>query len=301
MTGAMVPEGADTVVMVEHSEVVGENQVVFSKIPHRSNICYQAEDVKTGDVVIAKNTLIKPVHVGILASVGCVEPKVYSAPTVGILTTGDEIVEPGEKPGVSKIRNVNASQLFSQVINAGAEPKYYGIIPDNEEVTYDAIKKSLEENDITLLTGGVSMGDFDFIPRVMKRLNIDIHFDSIAVQPGRPTVFGTVGDKFIFGLPGNPISSLVQFELLVKVLIYKNQNVDLQVRTLDLFLGKDYSRKRAARESWFPVKIKDSKVYPVEYHGSAHIAAYSQAEGIVAIPKGVFELKEGEQVSVRFI
>ena len=146
------------------------------------------------------------------------------------------------------------------------------------------------------------MGDFDFVPKVLHDLGVQLKFDSIAVQPGRPTVFGVRNKQFIYGLPGNPVSSFVQFELLVKPLVYKMSGHDYHPLPLLLPMGADYSRKRSTRMSWMPVRINTKgAVIPLDYHGSAHVNALTQADGLISIPVGQTSLRKGENVYVRQI
>ncbi|MCF8298035.1 MAG: molybdopterin molybdotransferase MoeA [Saprospiraceae bacterium] len=303
MTGAIIPEGADTVIMVEQTETIAENKIRFTAEKTRSNICYFAEDIKKDDLVLKKGIQIKPQHIAVMASVGCTQPLVTKQPKIGIISTGDELVEPAEIPAKSQIRNSNGYQLIAQVKRAGAIANYIGIAEDSEEVTFNTITKALQENDIVLLTGGVSMGDFDFVPEIMIKCGVDIKFRSMAVQPGKPTIFGTFNNnKFIFGLPGNPVSSYTQFELLVRPLILKLMGISEQPVMLKLPLGAEYKRRKSVRKSFIPINISnDGKVYPVEYHGSAHIHSYVFADGIISIEIGREILEIGEMVDVRQI
>jgi len=298
MTGAMLPKGADIVVMVEDTEIV-DNKVRFLKDITASNICYRAEDIKQNEIVIAEGTLIKPQHIAVLASVGAINIIVYRKPEVGIISTGDELVEPDILPENSQIRNSNAWQLMAQVKQAGGKPNYIGIAKDNKISTYELITSAFAYNDIVILTGGVSMGDFDYVPEIMNETGVEIKFRSIAVQPGRPTVFGIKDNKYIFGLPGNPVSSFVQFEMLVKPLIFKLQKKALAVTDMIIPMGADINRKKTERKSFLPVSIRNGKAFPVDYHGSAHIHAYVDADGILTMEKGVLSLKKGEMVNVR--
>ena len=298
MTGAMLPQGADCVVMIEDTEVHG-NKIKFTKDITSLNICYLSEDISINDLVLTKGTQIKPQHIAIMASVGTWKPKVFCKPKTGIISTGDELVEPNMKPGPSQIRNSNAWQLMAQVINAGGIPYYEGIAADNKESTYEKITNAMQNNDIVLLTGGVSMGDFDYVPEIMKEIGINILFKSIAVQPGRPTVFGIKDEKYIFGLPGNPVSSFVQFEMLVKPLIKKISGVHYKNSEMVLPMGKDLLRKKTERKSFIPVSIINGEIFPVDYHGSVHIHSYVYADGIISMEKGVLSLQKGEKVNVR--
>ena len=315
MTGAMIPDGADCVIIVEDTEEIGANRIRYTKpVPEINvcevetgnkpnvNICYVGEDIKTGNEVLEKGTLIKAQHIATMASVGYTKPLVYRKPKVAVIPTGDEIVEPNIKPSISQIRNSNGSQLVAQLKAMGIEANYYGIARDTENATMDLIQKAYEENDVVLLTGGVSKGDFDLVPEILESLKFELLFKSIAVQPGKPTVFGKREDKYCFGLPGNPVSSFVQFELLTKPLLYLLMGQKYKPFNFKLPLGKDYRRKKARRLSWVPAIFTDEgTVVPVEYHGSAHINGLGPADGIMAVPIGVAELKKGELVDVRQI
>ena len=302
MTGAIVPKSADCVIMVEHTEAAGDNSIRFTFDYTSNNICYFAEDIKKDDLVLKKGIEIKPQHIAVMASVGYVKALVFKQARVGIISTGDELVEPSVFPAKSQIRNSNSHQLVAQVKRAGAIPVYIGIAEDSKEITFTTISKALQENDIVLLTGGVSMGDFDFVPEIMTKSGVDIKFRSLAVKPGKPTIFGTFGEnKFIFGLPGNPVSSYTQFELLVKPLMLKLMGINELPEALRLPMGSEYSRRKSARKSFIPVNISNGKVYPVEYHGSAHIHSYVFADGITSIEIGKEKLEIGELVDVRQI
>ncbi len=302
MTGAPVPGGADAVVMVEDVEDLGDGYVRYLKDAVKNNICLTGEDIRAGAVVIAANTLVGPQHIAVMATAGCVRPLVYKKVRVGVISTGDELVEPWERPGPSRIRNSNAWQLVAQARKMGAEADYAGIALDTEEDTREKISRAMETADVVLLTGGVSMGDFDHVPKILAELGVELKFKSVAVQPGRPTVFGTLGRKFIFGLPGNPVSSFVQFELLVKPLIYKMTGHAYKPLTLPLPMAAEYRRKRTGRLSWLPVKLNaEGGVVPLEYHGSAHINALTAADGLVPVPIGQTVLEKGAIVHVRQI
>lgn len=300
MTGAPIPKGADRVVQVEVVEVDG-NIVKVVEIPKKTNISYQGEDVKVGTKVLEKGIKIEAAHIAVFAAVGYTDVLVFQQPKVGIISTGDELVEPQNKPSVSQIRNSNGYQLIGQVKACGAIPNYYGIAEDTPEDTFDKVSKALSENDIVLLTGGVSMGSFDFVPQVLEKAGVKIEFDAIAVKPGKPTTFGKAGKKFCFGLPGNPVSSYMQFDLLVKPLIYRLMGQEYNPVDIKMPMGIDYKRRDTSRRSYFPIIVDKGEVFPVNYHGSAHIHALSSAHGIVYIEKGKDLIKKGEMVHVRQI
>lgn len=300
MTGAIIPSGADTVIMVEQTRLTEGGKIVFTGEKTASNICYLGEDVKEGEVVLKKGTLIGYRHIPVLATIGKVRVPVYKQPRIGVLATGTELVEPDQKPGISQIRNSNASQMQAQLLAMSIKPRYYGIAPDDEESTFIHLRTALEENDVLLLSGGVSMGEFDFVPGVLVRLGLELRYEKIAVQPGKPTTFAVGKGKFVFALPGNPVSSFVQFEILVKPFLWACMGHAQAAPEWQLPAGQAFSRKKTSRMSWIPVKL-DSKgrVIPLDYHGSAHIFALSQADGFVYFKVGQARIEEGELVHVR--
>ena len=302
MTGAIVPEGCDVVFMVEESEKLADGKIRFTGTEPKKNISIKGEDLKKGDVVMSRSRLIQPQDVAIMASVGHINVRVKKRPTVGILSTGDELVSPSDIPDISQIRNSNAYQLRAQIKRAGGEAFDYGIVPDDESVTYDRVRAAIDKNDIVIITGGVSMGDFDFVPSVLDRVGVKILFDRVNVQPGKPTTFGLHAKAVIFGLPGNPVSSFMQFELLVRPLINRMMGYDWKPFEFMLPMAVDYVRKSSSRLGFIPVSINEKKeVIPVDYHGSGHLTSLSDAEGIIALKPGLDSLKKGEIVNVRQI
>jgi molybdopterin molybdotransferase len=302
MTGAVVPKGADMVFMVEDSQILHSGKVRYTGLFTKENISIKGEDIKNGDFVLKSGKLIKPQDIAVMASVGCTSVIVSKMPMVAIISSGDELVEPSVKPGLSQIRNTNAYQLMAQVQRAGASGKYWGIARDNEEVTYNIIKCAISESDLVLITGGVSMGDFDFVPSVLKRAGVKILFDQVNVQPGKPTTFGVHNKALVFGLPGNPVSSFIQFETLVRPLINKMMSYDWKPAEQKLPMAVRFERKSPVRMGWIPVIITGKmEVMPVDFHGSAHISALPYADGIFAVKAGIKTVDKGEIVNVRQI
>jgi molybdopterin molybdotransferase len=300
MTGAQVPEGADTVFMVEYSIEITAGKVRFTGEKTNSNICLKGEDLKEGDLVISAGTMLKPQHIAMLASVGCTNPSVYIKPQVGIISTGSELVNPEVKPRTSQIRNSNGPQLFAQATKQGFPVNYYGIVPDDEQLTTKIIEKSVAENDVTILSGGVSVGDFDFVPQIIRELGFEIHFSKINIKPGQHTTFASKENKYIIGLPGNPVSSFIQFEVFANPFLRKLMNYEQPEIRLPLPMSHDFFRKKSDREECLPVQVTDqNEVRMVEYHGSAHIHAYYLAFGYISVPAGTTELLKGELVHVR--
>lgn len=302
MTGAIVPDGCDIVFMVEDAEVLPSGNVRFRGSSLKPNISSRGEDVSRGDLVLSRGKYIKPQDIAVLASVGHTNVLVHKMPEAGIISTGDELVEPSEKPAISQIRNSNASQLLSQVVRAGGKARYYGIAPDTGDLALGMIKKALQDNDIVILTGGVSMGDYDFVPSFLQRAGVRILFDRVNVQPGKPTTFGVHPKSLVFGLPGNPVSSFVQFETLVRPLMNRMTKGDWKPFEKKIPMGIRYERKAASRMGWIPVFVNENgEAMPVEYHGSAHISALSCCDGIIAVKPDIKILEKDEIVTMRQI
>jgi molybdopterin molybdotransferase len=302
MTGAIVPEGCDVVFMVEESEILQDDKIRFTGIDPKLNISFRGEDVRAGDVILRKARFIQPQDIAIMASVGHTEVIVKKKPIVGIISTGDELIDPSGTPALSKIRNSNSYQLVAQVTRAGGEGVDYGIAPDNEDITYEMIKKAIHESDIIIITGGISMGDFDFVPTVLEHAGVKILFDRVNVQPGKPTTFGVHSKAIVFGLPGNPVSSFIQFELLVRPLINRMMGYNWMPCEHKLPMAVNYERKSSQRLGFIPVIINEKmEVIPVDFHGSAHITALSYSDGVIALKPGIKSLIKGEIVNVRQI
>lgn len=300
MTGAPVPEGADCVIIVECTESCGEDAIRFTGEHTQGNICIKGEDIRTGDIVMRRGTRILERHVAVLATVGCARPLVARRAKVGILATGDELVDPHRVPGLSQIRDSNTVQLHAQVLRVGAIPTCYAIARDNEAVLTERIRRAVAENDVVLLSAGVSVGDYDFGPHVLRSLGFELLFDKVAIKPGKPTVFARSPDCYCFGLPGNPVSTFVQFENLVKPFLFKLMGHDYHPFIVPLRLGSTVRQKEADRASWIPVALTSKGVVtPIEYHGSAHLTALCGAVGLICIPFGVHEIVEGTTVDVR--
>ncbi len=301
MTGAVVPDGADIVVMFEHTQQRDGLVYVVEK-SRRTNIRCKAEDTHTGDVVLTGGTVLRPVEIAVLASVGADPASVYAMPRVGVVATGNELIEPRQKPTAAKIRNSNSYQLCAQIQRAGCKPKYFGIAKDTPEAVNEILATAMDECDVVLFSGGVSVGDYDFVPQILRANGIDIKFEKVKIKPGRPTVFGTKDNKYFFGLPGNPVSTFVLFEVLVRPFLVKLMGADYRPGRIRGRLTKDVVKRKVDRAEFRPVKLEpDGSVNFFEYHGSAHIHAYTVANGIVQIPAGVAKLNAGSDVQVTLI
>ncbi len=315
MTGAVIPDGTNCVIIIEETELTKNGKVKYLKDLSDStkelkskcckkdgeNICRKSEDIAKGDIVLKAGMVLKPSHIAVLATVGSVKPLVYKRPYVGVIATGTELIEPYDKPYDAKIRNSNSYQLCAQIRSIGCEPKYYGIAEDSESVIEHVMAEALAENDVVLISGGVSMGDYDYVPFCMKQNGMKILFDRVAIQPGKPITFAVSENAACFGMPGNPVSTYMQFELLVKPFLFKIMGYDFKPLIFPMMLGENIIRERAVRESIIPVELKEGKVYPLAYHGSAHINALSVSDYVVSIPLGITEIKKGSFINVRQI
>ena len=301
MTGAMLPPGADRVIKVEVTEEKNGMMTITGE-DNRENICYLGEDVKPGDIILKTGHLIRPPELGIIASMGLNSVTVNKRPTLGIVTTGSEIKEPGQVLGPGQIYNSNAYSISAQVLQTGALVKYEGVVNDQVEIIEQKIKKLLAETQMVLISGGVSMGDYDYVPQILTDLGVQLHFDQVAIQPGKPTVFGTRGDTLVFGMPGNPVSTFIVFEVFVKPVLYRTMGFNYTPTIIKGVMNKDFKRKRTVRTAYIPVRFnKENRVEPLEYHGSAHLTALSTANGLLKVPRGVHQVLKGSTVYVRQI
>ncbi len=228
-------------------------------------------------------------------------------PDIGIISTGNELVDPRANPEEFQIRDSNSWQLKAQLSKSGIKSMNFGIAKDRIEELTDVFTKACGECDIIILSGGVSMGEFDLVPEVIVSKGFEIIFDRISVQPGKPTTFAVKRDrenrvsKVVFALPGNPVSSLIQFELLVKPYIFKSMGGDYSPLKLTLPSSERYSRKNIDRVSFVPVKIdKEGTFSFIKYNGSAHIASVVDGFTMASIPIGKMNIEENEKLEVYF-
>lgn len=302
MTGAPVPVGADCVVMVEQTEPAGGNAIRFTGGQTGDNISRRAAFVRAGQVILPKGSRLGPAHVAILASVGHVRPLVARQPRVAVIATGDEIVPPDAVPGPSQIRNSNGPQILAQLQSMGISARDGGTVKDVESQIDSTLKAALPGNDVVLVSGGVSMGDYDFVPAVLRRNGVRLLFEKIAIKPGKPTVFGRSDRGYCFGLPGNPVSTFVTFELIVKPFLYRLMGHDYAPVCVQMSLDEPVTRKDTGRQAWIPVKLMSrTTVRPVPYHGSGHSLALCEADGLIGMDIGVARIERAEPVDVRLL
>lgn len=225
MTGTMVPQGCDAIIMLEAVKEVEKNGekyiVVKREINKGDHISYQGEEVKKGDVVLKKGTKINPGVLAVLATFGYSQVLVAVKPKIGIFVTGSELLDIDEPLEDGKIRNSNSFMITSQVRRAGGEPVYLGKLPDVLDICTNAIEKAIDEVDILITTGGVSVGDYDLMPDLYKRLKAEVLFNKVAMRPGSVTTAAILKGKYLFGLSGNPSASYVGFEIFTRPVIRK--------------------------------------------------------------------------------
>jgi molybdopterin molybdotransferase len=300
MTGAPVPDRADGVVMLEHAERVSDERVrILKSVQAGENIILQGAERRAGETVAVPGNLISVFDMAVLAAAGKSRVKVYSRPVVSILTTGDELTGVDQQPRPGQIRNTNSHLLLGQVLRSGAQPQILESARDSVESLRTQIDQGLR-HDVLLISGGVSVGKYDLVERVLEELGAQVHFASVNIRPGKPTVFASLGQKSIYGLPGNPVSTFVTFELFVRPLIQRLQGLEpgplpLAWGTLD----KDVT-DRSGRTSFLPATVTSRngrlEVSPVDWKGSADIFSLTKTNGFVIVPETTNHLESGCQV-----
>lgn len=302
MTGAPVPEGADAVVMVEKTES-GDGFVLIKAEPKNGeNIRRSGEDFKAGDVVIRKGSVIRPAEVSMLATVGVPFVLVHRRPRVAVVSTGDELCDINEAPPAGKISNSNGYALASLVASAGGVPIQLGIARDNKESLRVKLTQALSA-DCIISSGGVSVGDYDFVKDVLKDMGSSMIFWKVAMKPGKPLAFGVIGGKPAFGLPGNPISSMVAFEQFVRPSLMKMAGkTSLYRQTFKATLTKDIKIK-PGRMNFVRAELKLTEdgltATPLEGQGSGMIMTMVRANSFVVVPQDSTGFKQGETVRVQ--
>lgn len=295
-TGGMLPAGADAVVMVENTDCTFHDFCLcFRSVSPFENVIRKGDDMKEGQVVLKKGTLLSSKHIGVLAALGISSAKVIKKIKVGIISTGDELVPVEEKLTVGKIRDINTHLLMSLIAETGCETESYGIIGDSFEEIYSAVKKAAEKNDIVLISGGSSAGVKDMTVSIISELG-KVYFHGIALKPGKPTIYGTVNGKAVFGLPGNPAAAYYVTLLTVRPLIQKLYESEKKQRTLAAEISRNISSNHG-REEVISVKLRDGKAEPI-YAKSAFVGTLAESDGYIIIDRNSEGLKENEEVTV---
>ena len=299
-TGACVPEGADCVIMQEDTQVETSGKIKFLKESTKTNICYQGEDLKKGEIALSEGTCIKPQHLSIMASYGVVKPYVYKKLKVAVVCTGSELVEPNMTPAGSQIRNSNAAQLLGQLVTANVDTVYMGIVKDNSNDLNNALLPLIGNFNIILVTGGASVGDFDLVPDAFNAIGATRHFSALNIQPGKPILYATQGNTHLIGLSGNPVSSFLQYLLVVAPLVAKlSGNSVVLPRVANATIANSLTRKKGNRQLFIPVKFNSNGLAEsLPFNGSAHIGALATAQGFAVMDAETTEIKEMDNVKV---
>jgi molybdopterin molybdotransferase len=301
MTGAPAPEGSDAVVMVEYTSSDGNRVSVTRAVQEGDNIVPVGSEAHARDVLLEPGTRMDFSALAVAASVGQENVWVYRRPVVGILSTGDEIVEVDVRPGPNQIRNSNSYSLAAQVQEAGGEPRMLGIARDESAHLRELIAEGLEA-DLLLLTGGVSMGKYDLVEPVLAEFEAEFYFTGARIQPGKPVVFGRAKAKPFFGLPGNPVSTMVTFAIFVRPMLdalagqkprplqFLHARLKSEIKTktgLTRFLPASFSGE-----------FENAEVELARWHGSGDVASTAKANCYVVIPPDRDQIAAGEWVAV---
>ena len=305
-TGAPIPHGADAVVMVEHTERLDDGAAValLAEVAPGLHVRGAGDDLHAGDPVFEVGDLLGPGHLGVLAGIGAVDVLVHPRPRVGVLSTGDELVPPGQPLGPGQIHDSNRVALLALVVQAGCEPVDLGLVADDEEAITQAVLAGAASCDAVITSGGVSMGDIDLVKVVLDRIG-DLRWMQIAIRPAKPFAFGTVGERGtpVLGLPGNPVSSMVSFELLARPALRRlGGHQELLRPTVPAVAGAAFARRPDGKVHYLRVTAArgDSGQLVVRSagaQGSHHLTAMARADGLAVLPDGD-GVPEGGRVEV---
>ena len=303
MTGAPVPPGADAVVMVEHTARQGTRAQIAKGVNPGENVVTRGAEARQGSLLLDKGILLNEAAIALAASVGKVRLEVYKRPQVAVITTGDEIVDLETVPGPTQIRNSNSYSLAVQIRKAGGHSVLLPIAPDERQRLREIIEQGLQSN-LLLLTGGVSMGRYDLVEQVLAELGAEFFFTGAKIQPGRPVVFGQVPNehKYFFGLPGNPISTMVTFELFARPMLEALAGMSPRKLMFVHARLKSEIRIKTGLKRFLPAvlsgEFENSEVELVAWQGSGDIAAVARANCYAVIPPDRDRIAASEWVAV---
>jgi molybdopterin molybdotransferase len=310
MTGAPIPPGADAVVMVEDTAVAGDEGVlIHAEVAPGQSVRPAGDDVRPGDVVIPNGTVVTAGHVGLLHSLGCDRVLVFPRPRVGVLSTGSELVVGSEPLRPGQIRDSNRPTLLTMVAEASAEPVDLGLVVDDEAAIAEAVERGVVGCDAICTSGGVSMGDYDYVKAVLDRIG-DMRWMQVAIKPAKPFAFGLVGDRAVpvFGLPGNPVSSMVSFELFARPALRRimgHADGDLDRLTVRAVVDEPLRRHRDGKTHFARVAVRygDDGRFHIRSaggQGSHQLTGMAGASGLAVLAESV-SAGEGDEVPVMLI
>jgi len=298
-TGAKLPDGADAVIKQELAVVAGDGRVTLSDPTAKPgrNIMARGTEMRAGEVVLPKGMVLTPVALGLCATIGRAKALQLPPAVVAILTTGDELVAAGVTPTGAQIRDSNGPMLAGLVTRAGGVPRVVGTARDDEAILTAMLRDGLTA-DVLLLVGGVSVGKFDLGPQVLQALGVTVHFHKVRMKPGKPLLFGTVGGTLVFGLPGNPVSAFVGFELFVRPAL--RVLAGLPPAWCPPLSGTLVAAFAASndRPTFHPVRVSGTAVTPLPWSGSADLRALLSADALWPLPAGDVSYAAGDAVSV---
>jgi molybdopterin molybdotransferase len=303
MTGAPLPEGADAVQMVEKTESVRDGGWVriLEAVGPGSHVAPRGRELKAGETILLPGESLTPPRIGVLSSVGKATVLVHRRPRVAVAPTGDELVSWDATPSPGQIRNSNGPALAASCRQLGAEVLDLGIIRDDAAALEKCLQQGLA-TDLLLLSGGVSMGTYDLVEPALERGGVEIFFRQIAIRPGKPAVFGRKGNCLVFGLPGNPVSSLVIFQVLVAPALRKMQGeARWEGSSLEALLEAPVTQ-HTGRTSYLPGTLRfdgaAARIHPIPTSGSADLPAYSRANALLIVPADRERVEAGEKLRV---
>lgn len=306
MTGSRLPEGFDTVIPIE-DVIIRESDIILNtnaRYKQGININYKGQDLQAGSIAVEKGTLLNSSHIAATAACGKARVKVYRKLRIGVLATGDELLEITEKPYADKIRASNLYSIQSAVRAMNMTPVNYGIVRDDKEEIRNLVSRALNEDiDILITTGGVSVGKYDFVRDIFAELGVEIRLQKINIKPGKPVVFGVYKNKeipvFVFGLPGNPVSSLVTFYLFVKASIFGHFGIK-RFRTYKAILLKNINKNDSKRHFVRGILNRNEKgdltVSDTGMQSSGNLVQMSRADCLIVIEENRINPVMGEEV-----
>lgn len=305
MTGAPVPEGADAVQQIENARENGDSVTIEKEAKPGRSIVQKGDEIKNGEKVFSSGETITANMIAALAAFGYSKVAVYSRPKVAILPTGSEIVEITETPGTDQIRNSNAVMLNALAAESGAIAAGLPIARDEIDGLRRQISDATANNDILVITGGVSVGKYDLTKEALRGLGAEIFFERLSLKPGKPTVFAKLGHSLIFGLPGNPVSAAVTFYLLARTAILQMQGASQTGLRQGFAVLTRSGRGVKDRDSYLPASLRTGNggrlfAEPLKWGGSSDFVAFSRAEALVIVPSGK-NLDEGDAVEILFL